>query len=189
MRISTLPFLLTLSLFGIAWSARAEQAPVPAEIAVCFVPGHPCESAIVAAIVAARHSIRVQAYEFTAEPILRALADARGRGVDVQVILDKRGDEERHGAHAVGSAFTVAADIPTWIDSTVAIAHNKVIVIDAVLVIGGSYNYTASAQRRNAENVTFIRSAEVARQYLDNWTERKARSHPSRFAVAKTAAR
>ena len=109
--------------------------------------------------------------------------------MDVQVILDKRGDEERHGAHAVGSAFTVAADIPTWIDSTVAIAHNKVIVIDEALVIGGSYNYTASAQRRNAENVTFIRSPEVARQYLDNWTERKARSHPSRFAVGMTVSR
>ncbi|MBB3453148.1 phosphatidylserine/phosphatidylglycerophosphate/cardiolipin synthase-like enzyme [Rhizobium sp. BK313] len=53
-----------------------------------------------------------------------------------------------------------------------SIAHNKVIVIDESLVIGGSYNYTAAAQRRNAENVTFIDGREVAREFLANWDSR-----------------
>lgn len=49
-----------------------------------------------------------------------------------------------------------------------AIAHNKIIVIDECLTIGGSYNYTAAAQKRNAENVTFTES----REFLANWDSR-----------------
>jgi phosphatidylserine/phosphatidylglycerophosphate/cardiolipin synthase-like enzyme len=39
-------------------------------------------------------------------------------------------------------------------------------------VIGGSYNFTAAAQKRNAENVTFTDSSEVAKQFSDNWDSR-----------------
>lgn len=39
-------------------------------------------------------------------------------------------------------------------------------------MIGGSYNFTAAAQKRNAENVTFIDSSEVAKQFSDNWDSR-----------------
>ena len=67
-----------------------------------------------------------------------------------------------------GATLLEAADIPVWIDFAPAIAHNKIIVIDGYLTIGGSYNYTAAAQKRNAENVTFTESAEIAREYLAN---------------------
>lgn len=158
--------------------------PVVAEVSVCFVPAQECDTPVTRAIAAAITSIRVQAYGFTSPPILRALAEAKERGVDVQAILDKSDDRvERAGArkHASGAKFTAEANIPTWIDDSVAIAHNKVIIVDGHLVIGGSYNYTASAERRNAENVTFIDAPVVADFYLVNWEARKAVSRPSRF--------
>ena len=65
-----------------------------------------------------------------------------------------------------------AAGVPVWIDFEPAIAHNKIIVIDGRLTIGGSYNYTAAAQKRNAENVTFTESRELAHEYLGNWDSR-----------------
>jgi len=64
-------------------------------------------------------------------------------------------------------------DGAVWIDDQPSIAHNKVIVIDGRLVITASFNFTASAGRRNAENVVLIESAEVARWYLDNWESRR----------------
>ena len=64
------------------------------------------------------------------------------------------------------------AGIPVRFDDRVAIAHNKVMVIDGELVIGGSFNYTKSAEEKNAENVTFTRSACVARLYGDNFERR-----------------
>jgi phospholipase D len=40
-------------------------------------------------------------------------------------------------------------------------------------VIGGSFNYSAAADSRNAENVTFIDSPVVAGWFLANWQARR----------------
>jgi phosphatidylserine/phosphatidylglycerophosphate/cardiolipin synthase-like enzyme len=157
-----MPFLFLVS------SGNAEK--MPAEVSVCFVPGEPCASEIIAAIGAARSEVRVQAYGFSAAPILSALASARSRGVDVAVILDR--SDARRMCDPAGTLL--AAGVPIYIDDVRGIAHNKVIVIDRRVVIGGSYNYTNSAERRNAENVTFIESAPVAARFLANWTQRLA---------------
>ena len=166
------------------------QGPITAEVSVCFVPQQECDTAVANSVAGARKSVRVQAYGFTSPTILRALADARRRGVDVQAILDKTDDRadgtERARArmYASGAGFMAGADIPTWIDDRVAIAHNKIIVVDGHLVIGGSYNYTVAAERKNAENVTFIDSPALAELYLRNWEARKAVSRPSSFQPA-----
>ena len=156
-------------------SFGAPLGPVTAKVSVCFVPAQVCDIAIATAIDAARSSIRVQAYGFTSHRILAALAAAHARGVDVQVILDKSDEHalRRGRVRRSGAAFTDAAGIPTWIDDKVAIAHNKLIIIDRHLVVGGSYNYTASAEHRNAENATFIDSTELAERYLENWESRR----------------
>jgi phospholipase D len=150
--------------------ALAYADPVPAQVAVCFVPAESCVSEVVAAIRKARSRIRVQAYGFTSVPILKALIEAKHAGVDVQVILDKSNEQPRY----TGATTMQNADIPVWIDTTVAIAHNKTIIIDDHLVVGGSYNYTTSSEQRNAENVTFIESSTIADWYRDNWESRKA---------------
>src|SRR5438309_6038372 len=80
------------------------------------------------------------------------------------------------------------AGVPVWIDDAPAIAHNKIIVIDRRIVIGGSYNYTASAERRNAENVTFIDSPDMAEWFLANWTSRRDASRPLRTEPAGSPA-
>jgi hypothetical protein len=158
-------------------------------VSVCFVPAQACEAQIAEAIESAVGSVRVQAYGFTAPAILDALAAARARGVDVQAVLDRSDDTDKVAAAArsTGARFTAEAGIPTWIDDRVAIAHNKVIVIDAHLVIGGSYNFTSAAEHRNAENVTFMDSPVIAGFYLRNWEARRAVSRPSRFGGGEPA--
>ncbi len=44
--------------------------------------------------------------------------------------------------------------------------HHKVIVIDGKIVITGSYNFSASAEERNDENVVIIFDEAVAKVYL-----------------------
>lgn len=149
-----------------AFAASADKG-VPATVSVCFTPGENCEGKIVAAIDAARSSIKLQAYNFTSEPIIHALQRAAARGVDVLAILDKVNDRKYSGA-----TLLIAKNIPVWIDSEPKIAHNKIIIIDEHLVIGGSFNYTASAQNRNAENVTFSESKALARKFTKNWDRR-----------------
>jgi phosphatidylserine/phosphatidylglycerophosphate/cardiolipin synthase-like enzyme len=136
-----------------------------AQVSVCFTPAEQCESRIVGEIDRAKSSIRVQAYGFTSLPIIHALQRATGRGVEVLAILDKTNERKYSGA-----TLLEAVGIPVWIDFEPAIGHNKIIVVDDHLItIGGSYNYTAAAQKRNAENVTFIVSQALVREYLANW--------------------
>jgi phosphatidylserine/phosphatidylglycerophosphate/cardiolipin synthase-like enzyme len=48
--------------------------------------------------------------------------------------------------------------------------HNKYIVIDGRTIQTGSFNYTANAEKRNAENVMVIRNnPALAEKYLKNW--------------------
>jgi len=111
----------------------------------------------------------VQAYYLTSRDIINAIINAKERGADVKVILDKSQDKGRHisvikaiGRHA----------IPVWVDNSVAIAHNKVIILGDNEVITGSYNFTRSAQNKNAENLLIIKSPQITAQYVHNFDSR-----------------
>ena len=46
-------------------------------------------------------------------------------------------------------------------------------VLDQAVVITGSFNFTRSAEEKNAENLLVIRSKEIAKVYIENWAEHK----------------
>jgi phosphatidylserine/phosphatidylglycerophosphate/cardiolipin synthase-like enzyme len=141
---------------------------------VYFSPKGGCEDAIMEEIPDARQTIRVQAYGFTNKDIAAALRDAKRRGVDVEVVLDKSNETAQYSA----ATFTSNAGIATYIDAKHAIAHNKIMVVDGATVITGSFNFTNAAETRNAENVLIIKNApDLVRQYEQNYEEHKAHSH------------
>ena len=162
---------------------QAEAATTPAAIAVpskpelraCFTPAENCMDLIVAAIDNAKSEILVQAYSFQAKPLVKALGRAHTRGVKVRVILD-RGDERQ--SDRAGSRL-IAERILPQVDTGVASAHNKVMIIDGDNVITGSFNFTEAAQKKNAENVLLIKGhPDVAAAYRKNWERRLAASRP-----------
>ncbi|HPL62942.1 MAG: phospholipase D family protein [Syntrophales bacterium] len=144
------------------------------EVVVLFSPGGGCADAIAEILDGAESEILVQAYSFTSAPIAKRLVDAHKRGVKVRVILDKSQQKERY----TSATFLFNAGVPVMIDSEHAIAHNKVIVVDAGIVITGSYNFTKAAEKRNAENLLIIRSAKIAKKYRDNWLLHSSHSRP-----------
>ncbi len=155
-------------------------AAAPAALAVqpawqvCFTPGQDCTGLVVAEIDAAQRTIRVQAYSFTSIPILSALKAAHTRGVDIEVIVDKTSARvSKSGSRYSAATYLSNAGVPVWVDVRVSIAHNKVMVIDGATVITGSFNFTASAQSRNAENLLVIRDPQLAAQYRANWESRR----------------
>ena len=105
-------------------------------------------------------------------PIADALIKAKERGVYVQVILDKSQRAHRYSVLKI----LVGAGIPTFIDASHAIAHNKVMIIDSSVVITGSSNFSKAAEESNSENLLIIHSLELARMYLDNWRAHWAHS-------------
>jgi len=141
-------------------------------IEIYFSPQGGCTEAIVRGIDAARQSIYVQAYSFTSKPIAAALVAAHKRGVKINVILDS----EQETTNYSEADFLIPEGIPTQIDAEHAIAHNKVMVIDDGVVITGSFNFTAQAEKSNAENLLIIRDKDIAKAYSDNWSAHAAHS-------------
>lgn len=149
----------------------ASVTPARAELQACFTPGEDCTGLIVQEIGAAKREVLVQSYSFTSAPIAKALSDAKARGVDVRAILDKSNETARYS----GATFLAHADIPVLIDDKVAIAHNKLILIDRETTIGGSFNHTKAAQEKNAENVIVMRhELAITARYVENWHRREA---------------
>jgi phosphatidylserine/phosphatidylglycerophosphate/cardiolipin synthase-like enzyme len=139
--------------------------PKDTPVRVFFSPIGGCTDAIIDTISKAKSEILVQAYIFTSEPIAKALLSAHKRGAKVLVILDK--SQKSGGYSAV--TFFANQDIPAYIDSSHAIAHDKVMIIDQETIITGSFNFTKSAESKNAENLLIIRSSELAGLYRENW--------------------
>ena len=176
-RLAALIVSLALANFAASIAAAA-----PAEISdVCFTPGGDCTDIVVREIDSARRQVLVQAYSFTSAPIAEALVKAKRRGVDVRAVLDKSQQTERYS----GATFLANGGVSVLIDSAHAIAHNKVMVIDGITVITGSFNFTKAAQERNAENLLVIRDATIAAKYTRNWEEHAGHSEPFRCPAIK----
>ncbi len=166
-------YFLLLSLATSYWGVG--QKSFAATLEVCFVPGQNCAEQVASAIDRAESQVLVQAYGFTSPPILAALVKSKKSNRDVRIILDKSNEEPRY----TGATFAQNGGIDILIDDKVAIAHNKIIIIDGKHVIGGSFNYTGSAQNRNAENVIFVwDNPEFAQKFIANWDRRAAVSRP-----------
>jgi phosphatidylserine/phosphatidylglycerophosphate/cardiolipin synthase-like enzyme len=139
--------------------------PAPDGVEVGFSPGN-AEGLVVKTIDDAKTSVYAAAYSFTSAPIAKAMVRAARRGVAVKVVLDKSQNTERYSS----ASFLANEGIPVRIDSRYAIMHNKFLVVDGVTVETGSFNYTRSAQARNAENVMVLRGApSIARTYQSEW--------------------
>jgi phosphatidylserine/phosphatidylglycerophosphate/cardiolipin synthase-like enzyme len=145
-------------------TVRADYFDTKASYQVYFTPAHNCTTEIVHAIEGAQHTLYVQAYFLTSEPIVSALLAAKSRQVDVKVIIDKN-----HPENIAGIQRMLQSDIPIWIDKSSGIAHNKIMIIDEHKVITGSFNFTYSAERRNRENLLLITDKGLAKHYVDNW--------------------
>jgi len=153
--------------------AAQATGPLPARgtVQVLFTPWDDAEGALLKAIGKARHSVHVQSFVFTSRNIAKALEDAHRRGVKIEMLADAKQATENENSlirrlHDSG--------IPIRLEVRYASAHNKLMLIDAEgsdpVVVTGSYNFTWSAQARNAENLVILRgNGPLARAYLDNW--------------------
>ena len=138
-------------------------AAVPESLDVCFTPGQSCLTKVIKYIDNAKTSILLLGYSFTSKPITQALIQAKKRGVNVRIVLDHSQHYQKYSKEVIQVLLNKQMDVR--FDHTVKIAHNKVLVIDNLQTVTGSYNWTHSAEFKNAENLVFIKSQEVAKKY------------------------
>jgi len=159
-------FLLVSIAASVSWWQSVSAEPQPAEIlAIYFTPPIGGAGGLIKHMDASKKTIKVMAYGFTAMPLSDALVKAHRRGVKVQLLQD----EKSAGNNSDAVNQLIAAGIEVRSDGKHAIQHNKVMLIDDDIVITGSYNFTKSAEVRNAENIIILKSAYAAKRYADNW--------------------
>jgi phosphatidylserine/phosphatidylglycerophosphate/cardiolipin synthase-like enzyme len=159
-------FLCLGVLATVSWWQSVQAEPQPAEIlAIYFTPPAGGASGLIKHIDGAKKSIKVMAYGFTATNLADALVRAKRRGLEVVLIQDEKTAQNNRETLPI----LLAAGIEVRSDGKHAIQHNKVMLIDDDIVITGSYNFTNSAEKRNAENIMIVRSAYAAKRYADNW--------------------
>lgn len=129
-------------------------------LGVYFSPKGGCKNQIIYWISRANRSVHVLIYSFTLSEIADALIEAKNRGIDVKVVFEK--DQ----VSKYSQYFRLArAGVSVRNDTNPNYMHNKVAIIDGVIVLTGSYNWSDSAEYYNNENLIIIRDEDVASMY------------------------
>jgi len=167
-----------------AFSACA-KAPAP-EVAFhgarlpayAFRPETPVADLLERAIDASTVSIRVAVYELDLEPLSRALLRAAGRGARVAILLNEGAlfpvDDEGRPApvpNAIRSLMASQAEVRVLRGTPpYGSMHTKFAVLDGILVIDGSYNWTAHSEARHYEDVQILFSTRTAAAFSGFWS-------------------
>lgn len=139
------------------------------QIEIYFSPDDGVASRLVELIKNANSSINFLAYSFTSDKLAAAIRERYQNGVKVsgvmdtaQVMSNQGGEFERFKQDGID----VVLD-----GNQTGLMHHKVMIIDRKIVITGSYNFSASAEENNDENVVIIFSPEIANQYLAEFSK------------------
>ena len=97
----------------------------------------------------AQETIKVWMYTFTNRTLMKALVEARSRGVTVQLITDKESLSTIY-IHEMAAAGIKCTHHNL---TNTAKMHHKFAIVDQFLLINGSLNWTAKGVKQNHENV------------------------------------
>jgi len=125
------------------------------------------ETGLVGLIGKAERYVHAAFYEVSAPAVVEALCRARGRGVEVQLVIEtdtlkKRGKVMRRFEDAGIEVVT---------DARRGLMHNKFAVVDGTWLWNGSYNATLNDAWKNNNNALAIRSPGLAEIYEAEFTE------------------
>ncbi|OGO67872.1 MAG: hypothetical protein A2Z37_08215 [Chloroflexi bacterium RBG_19FT_COMBO_62_14] len=133
---------------------------------VLFSPDDGVAARIIDLIDGAEFSLDFAAFSLTSNAIADRLIAAAERGVRV------RGVMETSQVGGTGSEYARLrqARLDVRLDENPFNMHHKFIVIDSAVVATGSYNFSASAEERNDENMLLIHDPRIASLYLEEFS-------------------
>jgi len=152
------------AVFGVALVMYAHaqgsgEACNEGEVLAVFSPDNSEE--ITALLDSAKREIKLEVYEFSYTVLADALIAARSRGVDVQVIL-----EPSVAANTKTSEYLLNGGVNVvWASKKFHNTHSKFAVIDDMMVLVGSTNWSKNAMLYNREASVIVYSSEVASRF------------------------
>jgi phosphatidylserine/phosphatidylglycerophosphate/cardiolipin synthase-like enzyme len=127
-----------------------------------FSPEDNIEKIILKRINKAKKSIHFMAFSFTSDKIGEAIIKKSKQGIKVKGIFEARGSKTRYSEYIKMKI----EGIPVKKDKNRYVMHHKVIIIDGVRVITGSYNFSKNANKNNDENIIIIDNKKIADKYI-----------------------
>jgi phosphatidylserine/phosphatidylglycerophosphate/cardiolipin synthase-like enzyme len=144
-----------------------------ATIEVYYAPEDLPADHLIALYDHARRYIYVAVYGMTFPPIVKALMDAKKRGVDVRVITDRVQGNDQKQQRALAALHL--AGIPIRVNQHDGLMHLKQVVIDDEINTSGSMNQTTSGHRYNDERLDVIVdrliTAKARDKFLAMWND------------------
>lgn len=143
------------------------------KLEVGFSPEGSGEALVLKVINSAQKELKVMAYSFTSPSVVKAIINAKRRGVDVMVLADSSNiaPKQKYGRAALSALVEAGVAVRT-IDAY-SIFHDKILLVDNKTLETGSFNYSANARSRNSENVLVLWNApEAVAPYLTHWKSR-----------------
>ncbi len=119
---------------------------------VIFSPKGGASKELARLIKAAKTEIMVAAYAFSSKYLGQALSAALKRGIKIRVLLD--GDNARK-SYSIDEWLAGEGITVQFIEIKRGSLHHKFMLIDAKLLITGSYNFTNESEFRNYEAAIF----------------------------------
>lgn len=118
-------------------------------------------------INSAKVSLDIAIYSITHPDIVKAIQEAKKRGVVVRLITDKSESEGKTQAEAL--KILGNAGIPMKQNTHSGLMHLKVTIADKKVATTGSYNYSKAASTTNDEVLMVIRNEGVAKSFSDQF--------------------
>jgi phosphatidylserine/phosphatidylglycerophosphate/cardiolipin synthase-like enzyme len=162
--------MFTDNLFGPDITANTPNPTLTIDgtpVEIYFSPNGEAAKRIVELVSGAQESIYFMAFSFTSNDIGAAVMDRAQAGITVAGVMDDGQVASNQGTEY--DPFKQAGLDVRKDGNADGLMHHKVILIDRQIVITGSYNFTASAEQSNDENVVIIFSPAVAAQYLEEF--------------------
>ena len=130
-----------------------------------FSPEDDPHSKILRFVKLAKHRIRFLAYTMTDDALGSLLIEKHRKGVDVAGVLEKRQSSLPYSE----LQRLQQAGVNVLTDGNKYIMHHKVIVIDGMWTIVGSFNFSDNARRNNDENILIIKNHKVAEAFEEEY--------------------
>ena len=170
MTVRSSPVAILMSVLLLAWPSHAARAGVDVVFTSANSDGESvCAERIIAEMRKAKKSILIAVAHFNYDIIADALLDIqkkRGKKLDIRVIVDlgefsaKVSQAKRLEKGGVSLRYKTYSLSFFWPHSR--LMHHKIMLVDDKMMLTGSYNWSATAEHLNYENIMVFKGKEHA---------------------------
>jgi len=131
------------------------------KIETYFSPNGGIRNAIIQELDKAQKTVDIAMYMFTDRKLAYELLKLKDKGIRIRIVLDGPSSENKFSKSRFFKAqgINIRCDYSHPSTKYGNIMHNKFAIIDSGVLITGSYNWTASAEALNDENILIVKDA------------------------------